>query len=196
MAGNPAISLDRQLSTLVKNLNVMSKSAVPQAMVSALNATARAQVRVATREAVVATKIQRPLLEKKIRVIRATAAKPKVTVVVYRGQVAAIRLPGVRTLARRLRGKGSRGTGAVIKAGNFRFGPAGFINKLRRSGKAHVLIRAQRARYPLIFGGVQVREPITKTFEPRIYEIASLLPEAFAKQLEQKAARLIMKERR
>ncbi|MBK5072229.1 phage tail protein [Budviciaceae bacterium CWB-B4] len=148
------------LEQLVRNLNSISKTAVPRASVQAINRVASRAVSHSTRDVATKTRVPRKLVKQRAKLTRATLRKPVATIKVNRGNLPAIKLGAASVrLSRRING---RRNGSVLQIGRFKF-PDAFIQQLS-NGRWHVLKRSTKARYPIEVVSIPMATPLTTAF--------------------------------
>lgn len=152
---------DRQLKRTVRNLNAVSKNAVPRAESRAVNKIGRTSQTKAVRETAKKTKVPQKLIRNKARMKKAKARHPEAELTFYRAAIPAIKLGTIKTRLRRRRGKQGGYQSAGLQVGRHKY-PNGFVNRVRSNGRWNVLSREGKARYPIKFEKVEIKKPLTE----------------------------------
>ncbi|QOV65835.1 phage tail protein [Kosakonia pseudosacchari] len=178
------------LEQAMRNLESISKTAVPRASAQAVNRIASRAVSRSTKAVAGEKKLPQKLIRQRARVKKATVRKPVVTIRVNRGNLPAIKLgPASVRLSRRK--KDNRGANSVLRIGKYSF-PGAFIQQLS-NGRWHVLRRTTKSRYPIEVVSIPLSAPLTEAFNREVSGLReSDLPKELSAALNRQL-RLILK---
>ncbi|EBS4873288.1 phage tail protein [Salmonella enterica subsp. enterica serovar Hvittingfoss] len=175
------------LDQAIINLNSISKTAVPQATVWAINRVAQKSISVAVRRGARETiagdnrvkGIPVKLVRQRVRLSKASVkGKPNAVIRVNRGNLPAIKLGVPQVRLTRRKGRLLR-DGSVLRIGRYLFRDA-FIQQLK-NGRWHVMKRIDgKKRYPIDVVKIPMAAQLTTVFEA---EKSRMLDEEMPKQL-------------
>ncbi|HAG2585865.1 TPA: phage tail protein [Salmonella enterica] len=175
------------LDQAITNLNSISKTAVPQATVWAINRVAQKSISVAVRRGARETiagdnrvkGIPVKLVRQRVRLSKASVkGKPNAVIRVNRGNLPAIKLGVPQVRLTRRKGRLLR-DGSVLRIGRYLFRDA-FIQQLK-NGRWHVMKRIDgKKRYPIDVVKIPMVAQLTTAFEA---EKSRMLDEEMPKQL-------------
>ncbi|ECA2763250.1 phage tail protein [Salmonella enterica subsp. enterica serovar Abony] len=175
------------LDQAITNLNSISKTAVPQATVWAINRVAQKSISVAVRRGATETiagdnrvkGIPVKLVRQRVRLSKASVkGKPNAVIRVNRGNLPAIKLGVPQVRLTRRKGRLFR-DGSVLRIGRYLFRDA-FIQQLK-NGRWHVMKRIDgKKRYPIDVVKIPMAAQLTTAFEA---EKSRMLDEEMPKQL-------------
>lgn len=178
------------LEQVVRNLNLISKTAVPRASSQAVNRVAGRAVSHSSSTVSKETKVPRKLVMQRARLKKATVKRPIATLKINRGNLPAIKLGAARMRISRKKGN-VRGMGSVLKIGRFTFRNA-FIQQLA-NGRWHVLQRSGKSRYPIDVVKIPLVTPLTNAYKAETRRLMeSDMPKEMASALKNQL-RLIIK---
>lgn len=199
--------IDKELARAVKNLNSISKSAVPKASAQAINRVSARVVTHSIRDTSKKIAVTQKVIRQRVKRVRAKAASPVSYIRIRRGNIPAISIGSARTQIKRKKGQfltsraQRNGSGRFtkreysgftsIRVGKHVFENA-FLQKLP-NGRWHIMQRTSDARYPIKVVSVPLKTPITQAFQ---LHGARLLNSDLPKELEsalKQQLRLIIK---
>lgn len=177
--------INRSLVHATKNLEILSKSAVPGASSMAINRVVTRAVSRSVKQTAKEVRVKQKVIRPRVRVQKASAKKPVAYVRVRRFDIPAISIDTARTQIRRRRGKfmvsqAVRGRNGryqkrehagktAIKVGRHRFENA-FLQRLK-NGRWHIMQRTSDSRYPIQVCKVPIVQPITRAFRHHSQEL-------------------------
>lgn len=199
--------IDKELARAIKNLNSVSKSAVPKASAQAVNRVSARVVTHSIRETSKKIAVKQAVIRQRVKRVRARASSPVSYIRVRRGNIPAISIGSARTQIKRKRGefltsraqRNGRGRFTKrehagftsIRVGKHVFENA-FLQKLP-NGRWHIMQRTSESRYPIKVVSIPLKIPITQAFQ---LHGAKLLSSDLPKELEsalKQQLRLIIK---
>lgn len=160
----PVIGLEQA----IRNLDSISRTAVPRASAQAVNRIATRAVSRSARTVAAETRVPRRLVNQRARVKKATLRKPVATIRVNRGNLPAIKL-GVASARLSRRKRDVHGAGSVLRIGRFSF-PGAFIQRLA-NGRWHVMRRTTKSRYPIEVVSIPLAVPLTEAFREELHTL-------------------------
>lgn len=178
------------LEQAMRNLESISKIAVPRASAQAINRIAGRAVSRSAKTVADAKRLPQKLVRQRARVKKATVRKPVATIRVNRGNLPAIKL-GVASVKLSRKKGDVRGASSILRIGKYSF-PGAFIQQLK-NGRWHVLRRSSKSRYPVEVVSIPLAAPLTDAFYKEVRGLRETdLPEELAAALKNQL-RLILK---
>lgn len=178
------------LEQAMRNLESISKTAVPRASAQAVNRIALRAVSRSSKSVADEKKLPQKLVRQRARVKKATVRKPVATIRVNRGNLPAIRL-GTASVRLSRRKRDVQGAGSILRIGKYSF-PGAFIQQLA-NGRWHVLRRTTKSRYPVEVVSIPLAAPLTDAFSKEVRDLRETdLPKELTAALKNQL-RLILK---
>lgn len=171
--------IDKELARAIKNLNSVSKSAVPKASAQAINRVSARVVTHSIRETSKKIAVKQAVIRQRVKRVRARASSPVSYIRIRRGNIPAISIGAARTQIKQKRGEfltsraQRNGRGRFTKreyAGftSIRVGKHVFENAFLQkmsNGRWQIMQRTSDARYPIKVVSIPLKMPITQAFQ-------------------------------
>lgn len=156
------------LEQAMRNLESISKTAVPRASAQAVNRIAARAISRSSKTVAASTRVPRKLVNQRARIKKASPRKPVATIRINRGNLPAIKL-GIASVKLSRRKRDVKGASSVLRIGRFSF-PGAFIQQLS-NGRWHVLRRTSKSRYPVEVVSIPLAAPLTDAFNKEIHSL-------------------------